>query len=229
MTGGESLPGLGRGRPRPGRRRARVRARRAGARRVDRRRAARRAALVRRRADVRDLPRGPGSGVPGLGSRPRHAGGRPDDRPRALRRRPAHAPRRDDDVPPAGRAVRRSHGGAGRHARRLRRRLHARGRASPAILDSVPRGAAPGPGDRLGHAAARAGGAALVRALSARGSGPTIRSTGPAASRRGITSAPSATSRACARTTIRPRTDTRPPGRRSGSPARLATARARPT
>ena len=56
-----------------------------------------------------------------------------------------------------------------------------------------------------------------------RSSSPATRCTGPASTRTGTSSAPSATRPTCARTTTRPRTATRPPGPRSTSPARPAT------
>ena len=167
---------------------------------------------VRRQRQVRQLPREGDGGLPRLRSRPRDGARHGPDRPRQLRPGPRSrtgASRRRSSVATASS----SFGPTARTASPPSSRSPTRSAPTPCnsiscLLRRPAAGARPG----LGRAASRPGRAALVPPLSGRDVRPPTPCTGRAATRRGTSSAPSATRRISGSGTTWPRTATPRPG-----------------
>ena len=131
---------------------------------------------------------------------------------------------------PSRRSVLRQHRRAGRHTRRLRDQVHVRRPSAAAVPDRAARRAhcrrSASLGTRVRRRRAGSAGSTSTRIASSR---PATRCTGPASTRTGTTSAPTATRPTCARTTTTRPAPTERRGRKSTSVARPVTARARTT
>ena len=132
--------------------------------------------------------------------------------------------RRHLDLLPPQREVLRQHRRSRWHARRLRDQVHVRLDAAAAVSDRVagrsPAGVRRGVGLAPRRSRAASAGSICIRIANSR---RATRSTGPASTRTGITSAPTATRQTSGSTTTPTRSTSTRSGRRSTSRARRAT------